>query len=563
MSTINILDGQIFSQMIISGANNLYNNRQLVDELNVFPVPDGDTGTNMSLTVTALSNELEAKNPTSLTKAADMMSFAALRGARGNSGVILSQFFRGISKSMKGKESCGATEFAMALMEGSVSAYKAVMKPTEGTILTVAREAATGAQLAANSGNDVKEVLKNAVEKGNIALAKTPEQLPALKQAGVVDAGGKGWMFVLEGALLYLETGKIVAREGGEAKKATVSVAQENISTEDIKFAYCTEFIIEKKNKDVAVDKFRDAISPKGDCMLVIDDDEIVKVHIHTNHPGFVLEEAIKLGEMINLKIDNMKHQHNSIISDKEDKKKAKVTVETKKKKSAPKKEEVLKDMGFVAVAAGKNFVKILEDLGVDRVIEGGQTMNPSTDDILKAVKKVKAKTVFVFPNNKNIILAANQAAQLSEDKKIIVIPTKNLPQCISAVMAFNPKRDAENNEKLMNKALGKVKSGQITYAVRDTEVDGKQIKKDDILGIEGSTISVVSKEIDTALDELIESIVDEDTEYITLYYGKDVKKAHAEAAAKRLEEKYEDDEVEVSVKSGGQPVYYYIIGVE
>lgn len=550
--------------MIISGANNLYNNRQLVDELNVFPVPDGDTGTNMSLTVTALSNELEAKKPTSLTKAADMMSFAALRGARGNSGVILSQFFRGISKSMKGKERCNGTEFAMALMEGSVSAYKAVMKPTEGTILTVAREAATGAQLSANSGNEVKEILADAVEKGNIALAKTPEQLPALKQAGVVDAGGQGWMFVLEGALSYLETGKIVERVGGEVKKATVSVAQESINPDDIKFAYCTEFIVEKKNKDVDVEGFRNAISPKGDCMLVIDDDEIVKVHIHTNHPGFVLEEAIKLGEMINLKIDNMKHQHNSIISEKEDgeKKKAKVTVETKKK-AAPKKEEILKDMGFVAVAAGKNFVKILNDLGVDKVIEGGQTMNPSTDDILKAVKKVKAKTVFVFPNNKNIILAANQAAQLSEDKKIIVIPTKNLPQCISAVMAFNPKRDAENNEKLMNKASGKVKSGQITYAVRDTEVDGKEIKKDDILGIEGSTISVVSKEIDTALDELVDSIIDEDTEYITLYYGKEVKKAHAEAAAKRLEEKYEDDEIEVSVKSGGQPVYYYIIGVE
>ena len=565
MSTINILDGEIFSQMIISGANNLYNNKQLVDELNVFPVPDGDTGTNMSLTITALANELNDKKPTSLTKAADMMSFAALRGARGNSGVILSQFFRGISKSLKGKETCNGTEFAMALMEGSSAAYKAVMKPTEGTILTVAREAATGAQLEAVGEAEIEKILKQAVEKGNVALAKTPEQLPALKQAGVVDAGGQGWMFVLEGALSYLETGKVVSRDGGEAPvQKTVSSAQENISTEDIKFAYCTEFIIEKKNSEASVDDFRNAISPKGDCMLVIDDEEIVKVHIHTNHPGFVLEEAVKIGEMINLKIDNMKHQHNSIISENEADKKpqAKVTAKPDKKKAAPKKEE-LKEMGFVAVGAGKNFVKILKDLGVDKVIEGGQTMNPSTDDILKAVKKVKAKTVFVFPNNKNIILAANQAAQLSENQKIIVIPTKNMPQCISAVMAFNAKRDAEANEKLMNKAADKVKAGQITYAVRDTEVDGKVIEKDDILGISGSEISVVSKDIDKALDELVESIVDEDTEFITVYYGKDIKKAQAEAAAKRLEERYEEDEIEVSLKSGGQPVYYYIIGIE
>ena len=552
--------------MIISGANNLYNNKQLVDELNVFPVPDGDTGTNMSLTITALANELSAKKPTSLTKAADMMSFAALRGARGNSGVILSQFFRGISKSFKGKESCSGIEFAMALMEGSSAAYKAVMKPTEGTILTVAREAATGAQLEAVSQKDVEKILENAVEKGNIALAKTPEQLPALKQAGVVDAGGQGWMFVLEGALAYLKSGKIIERNGGEAVvQKTVSSAQESINTEDIKFAYCTEFIIEKKNSGDSVDGFRDAISPKGDCMLVIDDDDIVKVHIHTNHPGFVLEEAVKIGEMINLKIDNMKHQHNSIISeaDSGEKKQAKVTAKPTKKKSEPKKETVLKEMGFVAVGAGKNFVKILKDLGVDKVIEGGQTMNPSTDDILKAVKRVKAKTVFVFPNNKNIILAANQAAQLSSEQKIIVIPTKNMPQCISAVMAFTAKRDAEANEKLMNKAADKVKSGQITYAVRDTEVDGKTIEKDDILGISGSEISVVSKDIDAALDELVENIVDEDTEFITVYYGKDIKKSQAEAGAKRLEERYEDDEIEVSVKSGGQPVYYYIIGIE
>ena len=557
--------------MIISGANNLYNNRHTVDDLNVFPVPDGDTGTNMSLTITALSKEISEKKTESLTKAADVMAFAALRGARGNSGVILSQFFRGISKSMKGKKTCNGTEFALALMDGSVAAYKAVMKPTEGTILTVAREAATGAQLAAGTDENIVSILENAVQRGNEALLKTPEQLPALKQAGVVDAGGQGWMFVLEGALEYLKTNSLVERIGDEPKKEDTPKrrAQENINTEDIKFTYCTEFIVEKGSKDVPVDKFRNAISEKGDCMLVIDDDEIVKVHIHTNNPGFVLEEAVKLGEMINLKIDNMKHQHNSIINEKEtqsEKKRAVVQPEEQPKpkaKTEPKKKTELKENGFVAVGAGKGFVKILKDLGVDKVIEGGQTMNPSTDDILRAVKRVKAKTVYVFPNNKNIILAANQAAELAEDINVIVIPTKNIPQCISAIMSFNDKKDVQTNEKAMNNAVAKVRAGQITYAVRDTEIDGTTISKDDILGLAGSNISVVGRDTDDVLDALAEQLVDDDTEYITVYYGKDIKKTQAEAAAKRLEERYAGDEIEVSVKRGGQPVYYYIIGVE
>lgn len=557
--------------MIISGANNLYNNRHTVDELNVFPVPDGDTGTNMSLTITALSKELSEKKTDSLTKAADMMAFAALRGARGNSGVILSQFFRGISKSMKGKETCNGTELALALMEGSVAAYKAVMKPTEGTILTVAREAATGAQLAAGTDGSIENIIENAVDRGNEALLKTPEQLPALKQAGVVDAGGQGWMFVLEGALEYLKTNKIIERAEDETKKEEhhEHKAQENINTEDIRFTYCTEFIVEKSSKEVLVDDFRNAISGKGDCMLVIDDDDIVKVHIHTNNPGFVLEEAVKLGEMINLKIDNMKRQHNSIINEtktQSEKKRAVVQPEEKPKpkaKSEPKNKTELKQNGFVAVGSGKGIVKILKDLGIDKVIEGGQTMNPSTDDILKAVKRVKAKTVYVFPNNKNIILAANQAAELAEDINVIVIPTKNIPQCISAVMAFNEKKDAQTNEKAMNNAAAKVKAGQITYAVRDTEIEGTSISKDDILGLSGSAISVVGRDTDDVLDALAEQLVDDDTEYITIYYGKDIKKTQAEIAAKRLEERYAGDEIEVSVKRGGQPVYYYIIGVE
>lgn len=554
------LDGKLFAQMIVSGANNLYNNKSLVDELNVFPVPDGDTGTNMSLTMTAMSAELASKDDTSLTKIADAMSFSTLRGARGNSGVILSQFFRGISKNLKGKDECTAAEIAEALKAGSDAAYKAVMKPTEGTILTVAREAATGAQMAANDSEEIKDIFAAAVERGNKALAYTPEQLPALKKAGVVDAGGQGWMYVLEGALYFLQNNKIMERQGGEVQKIAKKTPQAALNDEEIKFKYCTEFIIEKYESGASVENFRKAISPKGDCMLVIDDDDVVKVHIHTNHPGFVLEEAVKLGEMINMKIDNMKHQHETIIE--APKPEATVAVVNKKEKSKDKEKE-LKTFGFAAVCAGKGFSAILKDLGVDVVIEGGQTMNPSTEDILKAIKRVKAKTVYVFPNNKNIIMAAQQAEALTEDKKVIVIPTVNAPQCITAMIDFNMTKSAEDNEKAMNKAIGKVQAAQITYAVRDTEVDDLEIHKDDILGIVGSDIKIVGNNPEKVTADVIDTMVDEDTEIVTLYYGKGVKKAKAEALAAQIEEKYEEDEVEVIVKSGGQPVYYYVIGVE
>ncbi len=557
--------------MIISGANNLYNNKKTVDELNVFPVPDGDTGTNMSLTADAMASELKKDTAITVTKAADKMSFATLRGARGNSGVILSQLFRGISKSLKGKKECTASEFADALKNGSDSAYKAVMKPTEGTILTVAREAATGAQLAANTEKDIVAVIEKAVERGNKALKHTTQMLPALKQANVVDAGGQGWMLVLEGALSFLKTGKAAERNGAfetvYPPKQTVS--KEAVSTEDIKFRYCTEFIVEKKTKGLDVEKFRNAISPKGDCMLVIEDDDIVKVHIHTNHPGFVLEEAIKLGEMINLKIDNMKRQHKSIIEESKETDKLPASVAPEKKakpKKAPKqkKEETpVKEFGFVAVCMGKGISNILSDLGVDRIIEGGQTMNPSTDDILKAVKRVNAKTVYVFPNNKNIIMAAQQAAQLTDDKNIIVIESTSVPQCVSAMMKFNEKRTANVNTRNMTKAIGKAKSGSLTYAVRDTEIDGMEIKKDDILGMIEGKIRNVGKDIDDVLNNVVSQMVDEDTEFITVYYGKEIRKPQADRMRKALEKKYADDEIEVSFKKGGQPLYYYIVSVE
>ena len=582
--TINTLNGKTFAQMIISGANNLYNNKQIVDDLNVFPVPDGDTGTNMSLTISAVAAELEKKPTLTLTKAADTISFAALRGARGNSGVILSQFFRGISKSLKGKNECSAAEFATALKNGSDASYKAVMKPKEGTILTVSREVATGAQLAANTEENVISVIEKAVERGNKALAKTTQMLSILRQANVVDAGGQGWMFVLEGALAYLKSGNITAREGADNKSAVTAPAtvtsQQAISTDDIKFRYCTEFIVEKKETGLSVEKFRNAIAPKGDCMLVIDDDEIVKVHIHTNHPGFVLEEAIKLGEMINLKIDNMKHQHKAILEESNSidgniskdaaaEAKTKTDVEKpapKKKGASSKKSETpveIKDFGFVAVCMGKGLSTILNDLGVDKIIEGGQTMNPSTDDIFKAVKRVKANTVYVFPNNKNIIMAAKQAAELIEDKNVIVIDSTSLPQCISAMMSFNSKKSVDVNTRNMTKAIGKVTTGQLTYAVRDTEIDGTSIKKDDILGLVEGKITAAGEDMDDILNNVVSDIVDEDTEFITVYYGKDIKKPQADRMQKAFEAKYEKDEIEVSFKKGGQPLYYYIVAVE
>ena len=568
---INTLNGNTFAQMIISGANNLYNNKKTVDELNVFPVPDGDTGTNMSLTTAAMAAELMKKSDMTLTKAADTMSFAALRGARGNSGVILSQFFRGISKSLKGKKECNGAELALALKDGSDAAYKAVMKPTEGTILTVAREVAIGAQLAANTEDDIVTVMEKAVERGNKALKKTTQMLPALRQANVVDAGGQGWMFVLEGALSYLKNGVVIEKAGADEQTAAPVVkSQETVKTEDIKFKYCTEFIVEKKSKGLSVDGFRNAIAPKGDCMLVIDDEEIVKVHIHTNHPGFVLEEAIKLGEMINLKIDNMKHQHKSIIEEAKNDAPVKVQAAKKaepkpKQKKAPKPKEPveIKDFGFVAVCMGKGITTILKDLGVDKIIEGGQTMNPSTEDIIKAVKRVKAKTIYVFPNNKNIIMAAQQAAELVEDKKVVVIETKSIPQCISAMMSFNAKRSADTNTKNMTKAIGKVSSAQLTYAVRDTEIDGMTIKKDDILGMVEGKITSVGKDVDDVLNNVISEMTDEDTEFITVYYGKEIKKPQADRMLRALEAKYESDEIEVSFKKGGQPLYYYIVSVE
>lgn len=530
--------------MMVSGANNLYNKRALVDELNVFPVPDGDTGTNMSMTVTAVAECLY--EGMTVTEAVDKISFATLRGARGNSGVILSQFFRGISKGLKNKKTCSAKDFANALKNGADAAYKAVMNPTEGTILTVAKEAARAAVAKADATDDVLEVFEYLTEKGNNMLAKTTEMLPALKQAGVVDAGGQGWMCFLEGCLEVLKTGEVVKGELASAGKK--NAAQKAIDTSSIKFMYCTEFIVEKKNPNVNVAMFKSAIAPKGDCMLVIDDEEIVKVHIHTNHPGFVIEKALLLGTLINIKIDNMKHQHKSLIT------------EDKKEEETKEEAHENKPYGFIGVCAGAGLEDILKNLGADVVVKGGQTMNPSTDDILDASKKVYADTIFVFPNNKNIIMAAEQAAKIS-DKNIIVIPSKSIPQCVSALMAFNAEKSPEENEKKMTAALSKVKTAQVTYAVRDTEIEGHKIKEGDILGINEGKIDSVAHDAKSACFEIMEKTLDDDSEYVTFYYGEDVGDDEVEALCDELEEKYPD--VEFTAKKGGQSLYYYIISVE
>lgn len=536
--------------MMISGANNLYNKKQTVDELNVFPVPDGDTGTNMSMTVTAMAKNLQEHLTDSVTKVADNMSYATLRGARGNSGVILSQFFRGISKSLKGADECDAKQLADALMSGSSAAYKAVMKPTEGTILTVAREVAQKAVKVAEENDDILVVIDEAVKKGYKALAKTPDMLPALKKAGVVDAGGQGWLFFLDGVLEYLKTGKIIESTSENLATTTDnSSAQSTIDTENIKYMYCTEFIVEKNSKDVNVHNFRKAIETKGDSMLVIDDDDIVKVHIHTNNPGYVLEKAVLIGSMINIKIDNMKHQHQSIISAEAPKKEEKEEIPAEKKA-----------YGFVGICVGDGLVEIFKNLGIDQIIAGGQTMNPSTDDIINAINKINADNIFVFPNNKNIIMAANQARDIS-DKNVIVIPTKTIPQCIAAMLAFSDSKDAEKNEKAMLKAIGDVRTGQVTYAVRDTQIDDLEIKEGDILGMCESSITTTGHDATEVVKTLISDMADDDSEFITVYYGEDITKDTAEKLEQELSDEYPD--FEVSVKFGGQALYYYILSVE
>ncbi|WP_105618183.1 DAK2 domain-containing protein [Vallitalea okinawensis] len=531
--------------MIIGGASLLEKNKDYVDELNVFPVPDGDTGTNMSLTVMAAAKEVQKVESDKVEDVGKALSSGALRGARGNSGVILSQLFRGFYKGLIGVESIDTTVLANAFEKGVATAYKAVMKPKEGTILTVAREGAEKAMQLALDSNDIEFVLEETIKYSEEVLQKTPDMLPVLKQAGVVDAGGQGLLFILKGALAVLKGEEIenLIVEEAPVKKAR---PQEMIDPKDIKFGYCTEFIINTNKEFQEELQFRDFLESIGDSVVVVCDDDIIKIHVHTNDPGNALQKGLEYGQLTNIKIDNMREQHESQLNIDENE-----TVQPTE----------LKDVGFIAVSIGEGLKEIFKGLGVDYIIEGGQTMNPSTEDILKAVDQVHAKDVFILPNNKNIILAADQAAKLVEGKALHVVPSKSIPQGIAALINFDENSSAINNYDNMKDCLDDVHTGQVTFAVRDTMIDDKEIEKDDILGIGDNKIMVVGKGLEESTKDLFDKLIDEDSELITIYYGEDVSEEDAMQIADYLEEEY--DECEVEVHYGGQPLYYYIFSVE
>ncbi|MGN0344532.1 MAG: DAK2 domain-containing protein [Lachnospiraceae bacterium] len=552
------IDASLLARMFLAGANNLEAKKEWINELNVFPVPDGDTGTNMSMTILAAAKEvsnLEKKDMKSVAKA---ISSGSLRGARGNSGVILSQLFRGFTKVIANYESIDTVVLAEACDKAVETAYKAVMKPKEGTILTVARGAADKAIDMVEETDDLEVFIKAVIEEAERVLKKTPDMLPVLKQAGVVDSGGQGLVVVLQGAYDAL-MGKEIDYSSFESAQTSGGITKISAETEaEIKFGYCTEFIIvlNKSMSDEEVAKYKAFLTSIGDSIVVVADDEIVKTHVHTNDPGLAIQEALKHGSLSKIKIDNMREEHQErLIKDAQ-----KVAAEQAKAEAAAAPAE-LKEMGFISVSAGAGLSEIFSGLGVDVIIEGGQTMNPSTDDILHAIEKVPAKNIFVLPNNKNIILAANQAAALSEEKKIHVVPTKTIPQGISALINFIPEQSAEENAVRMTEELCNVKSGQITYAVRDTVIDDKEIKENDYMGIGDDGILAVGADLNETLLAMVDELVDEESGIISLYYGEDVSEEDAQSLADQLQEKYEDLEVEVN--DGGQPIYYYILSVE
>ena len=556
------IDAEMLQKAFIAGAYNLEKNKDYINELNVFPVPDGDTGSNMSLTIMAAAKEVSALANPSIAELSKTISSGSLRGARGNSGVILSQLLRGFCKEIKDKKVITPTVLADGFVRGIETAYKAVMKPKEGTILTVAKGLAEKAVELAAEGLDFEEMGAQVIEHGNAVLASTPDMLPVLKEAGVVDSGGQGLMEFIIGAYNGL-TGKEVVDDKILATPkagATTSVSSEDIDTSHITFGYCTEFIIllEKEwNMDIEL-KFKEFLGSIGDSLVVVSDDEIVKVHVHTNHPGQAFEKGLEYGQLTNMKVDNMREEHREKVIMEQDKQKAaeKELDAIEAKATAPK-----KPYGFVAVSVGEGLNNIFLDLGVDYIIQGGQTMNPSTEDVLGAIANVNAETVFVLPNNKNIILAANQAASIEDDKNVIVIPSKTIPQGISAMIGFEGSMSPEDNEASMTDAMTAVKSGQVTYAVRDTSVDGKEIKIGDFMGIDDTGIKSVGTDIVEVIKELVKEMSDEDSELLSVYYGEDVSEEDAETLVATLEEEYPDFEVELH--PGNQPVYYYFISVE
>ena len=543
------IDGKQVRDMFVSGANNLKNHKDLVDKLNVFPVPDGDTGTNMSLTISCAIKELNKVKQDDIGQLGKALSKGSLMGARGNSGVILSQIIRGIAKSIEGKETLNSMDIAEALKNGSDTAYKAVIKPVEGTILTVVRESSEYALKGAGLEEDIIEFMKLLVKEANNSLDRTPELLHALKEAGVVDSGGKGLVLVYEGMLKSLE-GQFVESQEIQTTETTSVQVENRLSTEDIKFQYCTEFILETdKISDL---KMRDIMIKYGDSLVVVGDDGIIKVHVHTNTPGTVLQEALAYGQLLTIKIENMKLQHeNKVIKDAQ---------EDKEVSEQAAVSEEPKEFGFIATSMGQGLAKIFKDFGVDHIIEGGQTMNPSTEDFMNAIEKMNAHNIIILPNNSNIIMAANQAKDLS-DKNIIVIPTKNVSQAFAALVNFDADLTIEENEANMVEALSTVKSGQVTYAVRNTVINDVEVKEGNIIGLGEGKLLSAGDNIDEITTNLIESLVDEDSAIITLFYGEDIKEEQAEALRESLEEKFED--IDIELYYGGQPIYYYLVSVE
>lgn len=548
-----MITGLMFKNGIISAANNISNSRQAVDALNIFPVPDGDTGTNMSMTINAAAADIAAMpENSSLGEVSKRTASALLRGARGNSGVILSLIFRGMSKAFKGLDEAGSKDVAKAFRMGCDAAYKAVMKPTEGTILTVVRKAAEAAEEIADIQDEPLEVCFAALQAAKQALAKTPEQLPVLKKAGVVDAGGQGLVLIFEGIQSVFENNAIVQPIDGEKKeekqsdKSTVAAADE-----EIKFGYCSEFLIEKEKSAGEKDplKLRAYLESIGDCVVVVDDNDIIKVHVHSNCPGDVIQSALKYGQLINIKIDNMRYQHRN--------------ADEGKKADEAKIAEPENEYGFVAVCAGEGLQGLFTDLGADVVVSGGQTMNPSTDNILNAINQTPAKTVFVLPNNKNIIMAAQQAVPLAKDRTVIVLQTKTIPQGISAMLSFDETQDAQANEEAMTEAAGAVETGQVTFAARDSEVDGKPIKQGQMMGMANGAIKFIGDDKEQIAFETAESMIDTSVHsLVTIIFGEGADESGAQVVEQKLNEKFGSD-IEISIVDGGQPVYYYIISVE
>ena len=540
-----IINGADFRRMAISAAASVEIHKQQLNDLNVFPVPDGDTGTNMSMTINAAAGDLRKAEDPTLEKAAAITASAMLRGARGNSGVILSLLFRGISRKLKGSEVCDGVLWAAALQEGVDAAYKAVMKPAEGTILTVSRMAAAAAGKAAKENNHIEFVQEAAIEEAKVALANTVNQNPVLKKAGVVDAGGKGWVFVLEAMLSALRGEDVVVPEGYGDTEVRQQADFSDYNAEDITFTYCTEFIISREN-DKDPEQLRAFLDSLGDSLVLVDDEEIIKVHVHTNDPGKALHEAIDYGSFVTVKIENMRLQHTEkVLSEQE---------------LAPKIAEPEKTFGVVSVCAGDGLADVFMNLGVDGIISGGQTMNPSTQDILEAVNKVPAETVYVLPNNKNIIMAAEQVDALTP-KHVVVIPSKTVPQGITAMLSFNPEDTEEANTQALTEALSTVDTMQITYAARNSDFDGYDIHEGDYLAMFGSALFGTSKDIKVLLKSLAQKVRDEEKEYITIYYGEDITEKHAQKAADLFQKICPD--AEVNLLRGGQPVYYYLISAE